>query len=118
MAWTVTALQPVDSGFAVNAVTDDASGCEELVAAQGAGKKLILRQVIISCVAAITITVGAGETTGAVSSPILGPVTFAATSPVAIFNFVRGIVLDANTSLTVDASGAGAFTLFAIGDVK
>lgn len=118
MAYTATALQPAGSGFAVNAVTDDASGCEELVAAPGSGKKLVLRQVIISCVAAITITIGAGETGGAVTSPILGPVTFAATSPVAIFNFIRGIVLVANTALTVDASGAGAFTCFVIGDVE
>ena len=118
MAYTATALQPATCGFAVNAVTDDASGCEELVAAPGAGKYLVLRQVIISCVAAITITIGAGETAGAVTSPVLGPLTFVATSPVSIFTFNPGIKLAANTSLTVDASGAGAATIFVQGDVE
>lgn len=117
MAYTATALQPKGAGFAVNAVTDDASGCEELVAAV-TGKSIILRQAIISCVAAITITIGAGETTGDVTSPVLGPLTFGATSPVAIFNFNRGIRLAAATALTVDASGAGAFTCFVQGDIE
>jgi len=118
MAYTATALQPRTSGFAVNAVTDNASGCEELIAAPGVGKYLVLRSVIISCVAAITVTIGAGETGTAVTSVILGPLTFGATSPVSIFTFNPGIKLAANTSLTVDASGAGAFTAFVQGDVE
>lgn len=119
MAYTATSLQPKTHGFAINAVSDDASGCEELLAAQGSGLSIVLRQVIVSCVAAITVTIGAGETAGAVTSPILGPLNFAATSgsPVSVV-FNPGIVLAANTALTIDASGAGAVCVFAQGDVQ
>lgn len=118
MAITVTTLQPRTAGFALNAISADASGCEEILAAQGADKSIVLRQVIISCISAITVTIGAGETAGAVTSIILGPLNFGATSPVFIFTFNPGIKLAANTALTIDASGAGAITCFVQGDVE
>lgn len=118
MAIEVTTLQPATAGFALNATSADASGCEEILAAQGAGKYIILRQVIISCVSAITITIGAGETDGDVTAIILGPLTFTVSSPVFLFTFNPGIRLAANTALVVDASGAGAICLFVQGEVE
>lgn len=116
MAITATSLQPVSSGWTVNASSADASGCEEIKAAPGADLCLCVRQLEVSCVAAITVTVGAGETAGAVTTVVVGPLNFAATSgsPVSVV-FNPAIKLAANTSLTVDASGAGAVQVLAQG---
>ena len=119
MAITKNNLTPAGAGFAVNATSADASGCEELKAAPGSGKSIYLTQIGVSCVAAITVTIGAGETGGAVTTVLLGPFNFAATSgsPVCLTFRDRGVKLTANTSLTVDASGAGAVQIFAEGYV-
>ena len=114
MAITVNDLQPDGAGFCVNGYSADASGCEELKAAPGAGKYLHLRMVTISSGAAISITLGTGVNAGAVKNPVLGPVTFAANQSISwVFN--PSIKLTANESLTVDASGAGAVNVHAQG---
>jgi len=120
MAITKNDLTPATSGFAVNAVSADASGCEELKAAPGAGVSIYITQIEISCVAAITVTIGAGETGGAVTTVLFGPFNFEATSgsPVSISLRGKGIKLAANTSLTIDASGAGAVQVFVEGYIK
>ena len=109
MAISVTSLQPAGSGFVKNAVSGDASGCEEIIAAPAAGTSIVIEYLVISSDSAISITIGAGETGGAVTTALIGPVTFAAGQTIA-FPFVgraQGLVVTAATSLTVDASGAG-----------
>jgi hypothetical protein len=120
MAITKNDLSPAGAGFGVNASSADASGCEELKAAPGAGKSIYLTQIEVSCVAAITVTIGEGENAGAVTTILFGPFNFAATSgsPVNLSFRDKGIKLTANTSLTVDASGAGAVQVFAEGYVQ
>ena len=120
MAITKNNLTPAGSGFSVNASSSDASGCEELKAAPGTGKSIYLTQIQISCVSAITVTVGMGENAGAVTTILLGPFNFTATSgsPVNLAFRDRGVKLTANTSLTIDASGAGAVQIFAEGYVQ
>lgn len=115
MAITKNTLTPITSGFGVNATTADASGCEELVAAPASGS-LVLTQVVINTVAAITVTIGESEDAGAVETVIIGPVNFAATAGApAAYKFDPPIKLTAAKSLTVDASGAGAVQVFAQG---
>ena len=97
--------------FACNVRSDDISGCEEIKATPGAGKKLVITQAIISSAAAITITIGEGETGGAVTTAIWGPVTFAANQCIH-WVFKHPVVLTANKSLTCDASGAGVVNIF------
>lgn len=120
MAITVNDLTPAESGFALNATSADASGCEELKAAPGAGVAIYLTQIEISCVAAITVTLGAGKTGGAVTAVLLGPFNFAATSgsPVSLQFRGKGLKIADNTALVVDASGAGAVQIFAEGYIK
>lgn len=115
MAFTATSLQ-TKVGFAVNATSDDASGCEELVAAV-TGKKIKLEKCTIHSAAAISVTIGAGETAGAVTSPVIGPVYMAANTSV-IFDFTRPIELAAATALVVDASGAGNICVFVQGIIE
>ncbi len=122
MAITKVALLVSRKGWALNAYTADASGCEELQAAPTAGS-LYLTQISVLCADKITVTIGAGETASAVTTVILGPLTFNTEVTAAGYmvgtqyniTFLDPIKLAATTSLTVDASGAGAVQVFAAG---
>jgi hypothetical protein len=107
MAITATAVQNSGGGWAVNAYSADASGCEEIKAAPGAGNNLEVHSLTLNCATAISVTVGAGETDGSVTSILVGPVVFTATGQTFTRVFNPPILLAANTSLTIDASGAG-----------
>lgn len=115
MAITVT-TPGAKQGFIVNGVTADASACEELQAAV-AGKKIKVRHVTINSGAGITITLGAGETGGAVTTALIGPVTFAANESMQ-WTFNPPMELPENTALVVDAGGAGAVCVFAQGVIE
>jgi hypothetical protein len=118
MAITLDEANVDGYGFVANGYSADWSSCETIKAAV-AGKSIYLTHLTVSCVAAITITVGEGETANAVTTELVGPLQFAATSgsPVTI-PFTRPLKLTAATALTADASGAGAATIVAQGFVK
>lgn len=115
MAISVTSPQ-AKVGFIKNATSADASGCEEIHAAV-AGKKIKIRHLTINSGAAITVTIGAGETGGAVTTALIGPVTFATNTSMQ-WDFNPLLELTAATSLTVDASGAGNICVFVQGVVE
>ena len=118
MAITKQSNTPATRGFSVNATSADASGTEELVAAV-TGKSIYVTQLSITTVSAITVTIGAGETGGAVTTVLYGPVPFAATAPGQVKElFNPPIKLAAATALVVDASGAGAIQVYAQGYVE
>jgi hypothetical protein len=117
MAIAVTTPGAGKAGWIINATSADASGCEELVAAPAAGVSLYVDQLIINNGAnAISITIGAGETGGAVTAALIGPIAMAANTSLS-FDYTRvgGIKVTAATALTVDASGAGAICIHAVG---
>lgn len=117
MAITVTNPQPGRAGFILNATSADASGCEELKAAPAAGTSIIVDHLTINNGPnAISITIGEGETAGAVTTALIGPIAMAVNTSIQ-FDFPFGMVVAAATSLTVDASGAGAICIFAHGRV-
>lgn len=117
MAIAVTAPQSAKTGWVINATSADASGCEELKAAPATDYSLVVDHVTINNGAnAISITIGEGETGGAVTTALIGPITMAANSSIQ-WTFPYGIKLTAATSLTVDASGAGAICIFAYGRI-
>ena len=105
-------------GFFLNATSADASGVEVLKAAV-AGKQIIVDHLTISSAAAISISIGQGETVpGTIDTVFLGPVLFAVNQSMQ-WNFLNGgMVLTAATLLAVGASGAGAINVFASGKVK
>jgi len=115
MAVTVTSPSG-KVGFIKNAVSADASGTEEIHAAV-ASKKIKVRHLTVNSGAAITITIGQGETGGAVTTALIGPVSFAANQSMQ-WTFNPLMELAANTSLTVDASGAGDVCVFVQGIVE
>ena len=113
MAITLVSNTVERHGFLVNGTTADLSGCELLVAAV-TGKSIVLERVAVSFGAAITVTIGAGETGGAVTTVLVGPIFGAANTTVELV-FTRPIVLAAATALTADASAAGNVTVIAQG---
>ncbi len=117
MAITVTNPNVAKSGWIANGTSANLSGCEELKAAPGPGKYLCIRQLVISSAAAISITVGEGETASAVTTALLGPIAFSANQTIP-WIFEPAMQLTVNTSLTVDADGAGVVTVFAQGYTK
>ena len=117
MAITLNTLTPGTFGFCANGYSADASGCEELVAAPGAGKYIVLIFAMVNVGANLTVTIGSGEDSGAVEAAVLGPISMLAGATL-LWDFRNGgIVLPANKSLTVDTSGAGAVTCFVQGRV-
>lgn len=123
MAISITTPSPGKFGFILNATSADASGCEELKGAPGAGLSIIVDHLTINNGAnAISITIGEGETGGAVTTALIGPIAMAANTSIQ-WDFLngmvsQGMVLTAATSLTVDASGAGAICIFVQGRVQ
>lgn len=118
MAISAQANTPATKGFSVNATSADASGAEEVVAAI-AGKSIYLKQLSITCVSAITVTIGEGETASAVTTVLYGAVPFVATAPGQVSEiFTPPIKLTAATALVVDASGAGVIHVYAQGYYK
>ena len=118
MAISVTNPAVGKFGFFLNATSADVSGCEELRAAPGAGLSIYVDHLTINSGAAITITIGEGETGGAVTTALIGPVSFAANQSMQWTFLNGGMKLTAATSLTVDASGAGAICIFASGRIE
>lgn len=117
MAITITTPAPNRFGWIINATSADASGCEELKAAPAAGLSIVVDHLTINNGAsAISITIGQGETGGAVTTALIGPIAMAANTSLQ-WNFPYGMVLTAATSLTVDASGAGDICIFAYGRI-
>jgi acetyl-CoA carboxylase alpha subunit len=115
MAIAVT--RPVPKvGFIANATSADASACEEIMAAV-AGKSIKVRHLTVNTTDALTITIGEGETGGAVTTALIGPIAMAANSSIQ-WSFNPPMELTAATSLTVDASGAGAICIFVQGVIE
>jgi len=115
-AVTLTSAQwsrPV-TRWAVNASTADASGCEQIKAAPGAGYELVVSRIVCCIGAAITATIGSGESTGAVETPEWGPFGGAAGTYILDCRD-KPIQLTANKSLTIDASGAGTVCAYVEG---
>ena len=103
--------------FIVNGVSADASGCEELKAAPAAGKSILIHRLTLNNGAnALSHTIGEGETTGAVTTALLGPIAMAANSSIQ-WDFYPALKLTAAMALVIDSSGAGAVCVFAEGEI-
>jgi len=118
MAITVSAPAVGSFGFFLNGVSADASGVEKLKAVV-AGKSIYIDHLTISSDAAISISIGEGETVpGTIDTVLLGPVPFAINQQMQ-WNFLNGgMKLTAATALVVEASGAGNINVFASGRIE
>jgi hypothetical protein len=118
MAISITTPSPGKFGWIINAISGDASGCEELKAAPAAGLSIIIDHLTINNGAgAQSITIGAGKTGGAVTTSLIGPIAMAANTSLQ-WDFPSGIVLTPATSLTVDSTSNSALCVFASGRIE
>lgn len=105
-------------GFFVNGTSANASGCEELVPAPASGLSIYVDHFTISSDAAITISIGEGESVpGTPDTTLLGPIPFAVNQSIQWSFLNGGLKLTAAKSLVVDASAAGNICIFASGRV-
>ena len=120
MAIAVTSPQPAGSGFILNATSADASGGEEILAAPAAGVSIVVEHLVISGDAAESVTIGEGITGAAVTTALIGPVTFAAGQTIAwpFIGRAQGMVLTAATNLSCDAGGAANICIWVQGHYK
>ena len=100
--------------WAVNGSSADATGCETLKAAPGAGYSLCITRLFILVGAAITVTIGSGANAGSVETVLVGPLGGAAGTYVLDVRD-HPVVLAENKALSVDASGAGVVCIYAEG---
>lgn len=110
-------LKPLGKGgdcWAVNASSADASGCEAIKAAPGAGYSLVIERLVVYIGAAITVTFGEDENSGAVAATLIGPLGGAA-GTYELDCRHRPIEMTTNKGLVIDASGAGAVCVYAEG---
>ena len=110
MAITTQASTPARRGAITNSTTADLSGTETLRAAPGAGISIYLRHFVINTDTQLSITIGAGKTSTAVTTVIAGPFYLAADGNIEV-TLPEAIKLAANTALTADASGSGNVTI-------
>ena len=122
-AITITNSATDRTGFVVNGNSADLSGCETLKAGVTL-KKIYLERIVISNGAtAQTVTVGFGETSSAVTSPVAGPIYLGANRQATIIYTRPATVPDATTAitgvaLTADANSAGAVMVNVQGYIK
>lgn len=118
MAITLNSLTVGKFGWCVNGITADGSTCEELVAAPGAGKYIVIDHLTLNNGAAGTqdLTIGAGEAANNCETVLIGPISMAVNDSVQ-WNFPQGIVLPSNKSLTVDSGDTHNFCVFAFGKI-
>lgn len=119
MAIAITTPTPGKFGWIINATSADASGCETLKAAPGAGLSIIVDHITINNGAAGTqdITIGQGVAAGAVEVALIGPISMAVNDSVQ-WNFPQGMVLAANKALTVDSADTHNLMIFAYGRIQ
>jgi len=115
MAIAVTSPQSDKAGWIKNATSADASGTEEIIAAPAAGISHYIRSISINSAATLSVTIGAGETGGAVTAALIGPVSLVA-GATATYVFAPSMAVGAATALVVDASGAGVICIVAQGE--
>jgi hypothetical protein len=118
---TINIATPPSDGtrWYISKYSADLSGCEELVAAS-TGESHYLEKLVIYAQSEtdITVSVGSGETTGAVTTIHLGPIPLSDTGSHFEYDWSKenkAVKCTASASLTVDASAACPIWIYAEG---
>lgn len=123
---TVADIPTEGEEWAINLYSASVTGCEELKAAV-TGKYIYLKKIVITCADNVAVTVGAGETTNAVTTILLGPYSFATTkdvgSPSTERDYIpighveldfrpRAVKLPVSTALAIDSTGPAPINIY------
>lgn len=117
MAISITTPNSNKFGFILNATSADISGCETLKDAPSAPLAIVLDHITINSTGAVTVTIGQGKNGAAVTTALIGPISFSANTSLQ-WDFPQGMVLSAATALTCDASAGGNICIFAYGRIQ
>lgn len=90
-----------------NGIDDDSADPKEIVAAPGAGRKLILTHLTLSTLAAQSISIFDGATT-----TLVGPIQLEAAGAGYVKDYKWGIELTANTAMYVDSDTDGLYHIY------
>jgi len=112
-------LGPGKEAFIVAATSADASGCEVIKAAPGAGKSIFITHLTLNNGASVlTHTIGEGEAVpGTLDTNLLPPLAMAANTSLQ-WTFNPPLKLTANTLFAIDSSGAGVVSVIVQGFVS
>lgn len=104
---------PVQAAPAViSKYSADFSGGEDLIAAVSL-KSHYIKKLKIQCASAISIDIGAGQSTG-VTTIYLGPIPFSATGPAFEIDFGdKAMKIARGVAFSIDASGSGKVSVYA-----
>jgi hypothetical protein len=118
MAITSQALKLDESGWAVNATSSNAIGGEQIKAAPGTSKTLLLKELHISAGQSAMAIIDSRASATATATRLLGPITLNASTNNYQNQFVRGIRTNAvNEALYVTSSGNAYVNVYASGEV-
>jgi len=90
-----------------NGIDDDSADAKEIVAAPGAGRKLILTHITVGTLTAQSISILDGATT-----TLFGPVQLEAAGIIYSKDFKWGLSLTANTAMYVDSDSDVLYHLY------
>ncbi len=93
----------------------DLSGCEQIMSMPTGATHIYLKKVVIASAVSLTVTLGDGETTGSLTTDVLGPITMNADVgtpsnqqvPATVFDHEFVNELAFSTDVSIDASAAG-----------
>lgn len=118
MAIAMVSANPRWAGWIVTGTSADVSGCEQILAAPGVGKSIVVNYLLVNVSAAISISIGEGEgVPGTLDSVFIGPLPFANPETKEWHFGNGGLLLTSNTLFGIDASGAGAIVIFSWGKI-
>ena len=100
-------LPPNATRHFFNGSDDDSADPKEIVAAPGAGRKLILTHLTLGTLAAQSISIFDGATT-----TLIGPLQLEAAGAGYIKEYKWGISLTANTAMFVDSDTDGLYQIY------
>lgn len=114
-------IQPLPSEgieFYASLYSADLTGCE-ILKALVAGKSIFLTKIMVRTATAMAITIGSGESTGAVATTHIGPVAMDAASGFLPWNAPDGMGMrcTSGTDLTIDSDTSGATWIYVEGKV-
>ena len=107
-----------EGGWAVNATSTNAAGGEELEAAPGAGKRLILQELYLSANQSAAAIIDSRASATATVTRMQGPILLPPQDRNVGRQFIRGVKAKVNEAIYLTSSGSAYINVYASGVIK
>jgi hypothetical protein len=118
MAISTQSLAVDPDGWAVNATSSDASGGEELEAAPGTGKRLILQELYLSANQSAAAIIDSRASATATITRMAGPILLQLRHGNVGRQYIRGVKALVNEAIFITSSGSSYINVYASGVIK